>query len=82
MKLFILRKLTNLSFSFFIEHRDFLVQTSSTVINWWKGKKLAIIGAQGTGKDSLWNRLQGNEPGHLSELKEGKIPQFKIDFRT
>lgn len=81
MKLFILKKLANLGFSFFVEHRDFFVQTSATVINWWKGKKLAIIGAEGTGKDTLWNRLQGLAPLDTPELKEGRIPQFKIDFR-
>lgn len=81
MKLFILKKIANFGFSFFIEHRDFFLQTSSTVLNWWKGKKLAIIGAQATGKDSLWNRLQGLNPEHLPHLKEGKIPEFKINFR-
>lgn len=80
MKLFILRKIANLGLGFLLEHRDFFIQTSSTVLKWWKGKKLAIIGPENTGKDFLWNRLRGLSPNETATLMDGKIPQFKIDF--
>jgi len=81
LKLFVLRKLANIGLGFLLEHRDFFIQTSSTVIKWWKGKKIAIIGPQESGKDALWNRLQGLDPKETSSLDQSRVPHFKIDFR-
>ncbi|MFA5583469.1 MAG: hypothetical protein WDA09_04570 [Bacteriovoracaceae bacterium] len=80
MKLFILRKIANLGLGFLLEHRDFFIQTSTTVLKWWKGKKLAIIGPESSGKDSLWNRLRGLSPHESATFMDRKIPEFKIDF--
>ena len=79
MKLFILRKLSKFGLNLLLEHKDFLLETSSLVIDWWKGKKLAIVGPEGSGKDGLWNRLQGLEPQTTSS-ELNKIPTFKINF--
>lgn len=81
LKLFVLKKLANIGLSFLLEHKDFLLQTSSTVLQWWKGKKIAIIGPRETGKDALWNRLQGKDPLTPLSLDSTRIPHFKIDFR-
>lgn len=81
MKLFILKKLANFGLSVLLEHKDFLIQTSSTVMKWWKGKKIAIIGPKETGKDALWNRLQGKDPLTPISLDTARVPHFKIDFR-
>lgn len=80
MKLYILRKLSKYGLGLVLENRDFLLQTSSIVIDWWKGKKLAIVGPEGTGKDGLWNRLQGLDPETPLTSELNKIPTFKINF--
>lgn len=81
MNPFLIRKITKVVANMLLEHKDLFIQVGQTTINWWKGKKIAIIGPGETGKDALWNRLQGLDPKTPLSLDNSRIPHFKIDFR-
>jgi hypothetical protein len=52
----------------------------ATVSEWWNGKKLAIIGPTAVGKNSFYNRLQGNPiPNeHINTKAVENIPKFTL----
>lgn len=53
----------------------------SRFIKWWNGKTIAIIGATASGKNSMFDRLQGKEPPkeHAQTRGTTKVKNFKIN---
>lgn len=81
MNPFLIKKISKIVANMLLEHKDLFIQVGQSTWNWWKGKKIAIIGPGESGKDALWNRLQGLDPKVPIALDKTKIPHFKIDFR-
>src|SRR5436853_515558 len=50
------------------------------VIDWWKGKKLAVIGPTAVGKNSFYHRLKGEDVPEKHQQTRGveRIPPFAV----